>query len=319
MPFFKPAKYFRKLDCVSLQVHKPRKDKINPYNCRKRAFLFTSHGSVTIEASIVIVIFMMAILFIINFLLIVNTELELQISINNIVKSVAKDKFYIELADELTDYNSDISNIKNKMKEWMKQSGEDSDLEENISKTINISYLMVELAKDKKEEKFADSNIVGGIAGINISKSSVEDGFVDMVLEYKIKVPFINKSFEIEQRAFVKDWTGCDITKKQEIVYLTKSGNVYHKTKNCKYLNLNITKTVYESVETLRNNNGGKYKSCEYCENQALHTGSFVYITDDGNRYHSKIECQSLTREIIAVDISKVQGKEPCSNCGQGE
>lgn len=321
MPFSKPAKYKIKKDCVSLQVHKSDIDpeKNRKLNCdrRKRVCLFTFSdketkksvyddsrmtsiygdsgmtnvsddssmtmaGSVTIEASIAIVLFMMVILFMINFMVAINAEINMQIKINNVAKQIAKNMFYVGLAEENSQEEEETADIKT------------------------------------KEEAVGQAILLYNMAGVDVSESSIENGIVDIVARQQVRIPLINKKISLYQRALMKDWTGTDITKSSDIVYITKNGTVYHRSKNCSHLIVHISKTTVGQVEQFRNANGAKYSKCLHCVTGELSPEESVFITEDGNKYHSSLQCRGITRSIIEVDISQVGDKKPCSECGQG-
>lgn len=308
MPFSVPAKKEIKKDCASLQVQRQRN--IIPENNRKlalsiwkRVCLFASlklcnriksfvkeqavnhnkKGSVTIEAAISVILFMMIIVFMENFMLMVNKEMDMQIKINNAARQIAKNMFYVSIAEEVSDDKQNSVDIQTKA--------------EAINKAMT-AYTM---------------------AGTDISKSAIENGIVDMVVQYQVKMPLVNKYFPICQRALVKDWSGTDITQKGDIVYITKSGTVYHRSKNCSHLIIHISKTTVKEVELKRNTGGGRYSECEYCVHEKMMPDESVFITEDGNRYHSSLQCQGLTRRVMEIDISMVGTKKPCSECWEEE
>lgn len=330
MPFFMPAKYKIKKDCVSLQVHKSKnfheKNRISQYCRWKRVCLFTSpvcktNGSITIEASIALILFMMMGFFIGSFLIIINTELAMQIHINNIARNTAKNMFYINAVSEISDYSKNLQNIKTKIQENFngEEVQNEIDIEQIFENGMNKAYLMAQIVRNIKPETFNSSYFLCGVQGINIADSRIEEGMVDLIIKYEMKVPFINKYLSIRQRALVKDWTGTDITKTSDRVYITQNGQVYHRSKNCSHLVIHISKSTVEQVGKLRNASGGKYYKCQYCGDENLLPDVSVFITEDGNRYHTSLQCQGLTRKIIEIDISQVGERKPCSECGQGD
>lgn len=100
-----------------------------------------------------------------------------------------------------------------------------------------------------------------------------------------------------------------------EYVYVTRSGSRYHLSANCSYLNLSTRKVLFSDLVNIRNAGGGKYYPCERCH--PSHSGA-VYITDDGASYHSRNDCYSLRRTIRIIPIKEAldNGYSPCSKCG---
>ena len=59
----------------------------------KRVYLFTTKGSVTLEASIALTIFMFTIMIVVSYIGLVNKQLSNQIKVNNIAVAKSKIKF----------------------------------------------------------------------------------------------------------------------------------------------------------------------------------------------------------------------------------
>ncbi len=118
----------------------------------------------------------------------------------------------------------------------------------------------------------------------------------------------------------VRKWTGyqnemvASDKEEEEWVYITQTGEVYHRSRDCSHLNVSIQCCNWENIKFLRNMNGEKYRPCEKCgTNGGL---GILYITNQGNRYHSDIQCSGLKRTVKVVPISKVGQRRPCSKCG---
>ena len=153
-----------------------------------------------------------------------------------------------------------------------------------------------------------------------------KEDLVDLVMTYQVRKPTglvkIPGSVWI-QRGCVRGWTGREGSsgKKDEkedehahqTVYVTEHGSVYHKDENCTHIHLHIMQVSLEEASKLRNVNREKYYPCEFCGHRAQGT---VYITSDGNRYHSSLECHGLKRTVHEMDISEVGDLRPCSRCG---
>lgn len=279
MPFFQPVVHSDiLLGCVSLRVQRPKtksKEKIkNQKSLGKRVYLFTSGGSITVEASIVITVFVLVILSLIGYLTMVNRQMSYQIKINNTAIAMSKIKFYEQVINQMHGENEQLNDLK--------------DQTEQLKNQIDLS-------------------------GQQVKES--DTGEIDIIYSFFHNIPWINKKIQITERCFVKDWTGNDITRQQELVYITKNGKVYHSTKECSHLSLSIRKVVYIQLSIERNCYGQKYKRCAICVNQNLSSESNIFVTKDGTKYHSSLMCSGLLRNVITVEKSKVENMLPCSRC----
>ena len=99
-------------------------------------------------------------------------------------------------------------------------------------------------------------------------------------------------------------------------VYITETGKVYHITKECTHLKLSIKSIEASQLAKKRNKNGGKYYPCEICKPTKVGGEDKIYITEQGNKFHSKIGCSGLKRTVIPVKLEEMHGYRPCSRCG---
>ena len=129
------------------------------------------------------------------------------------------------------------------------------------------------------------------------------------------------KSTKLLNYCTMRAWTGYDVEKLQDteekvsMVYITETGTVYHKSRGCTYLNLTIQFISYLQLSSRRNEYGEKYEKCEICGSSG--SGQLVYVTNQGNRFHSKLSCSGLKRTIECVPITEVGGRAACSRCSQ--
>lgn len=170
------------------------------------------------------------------------------------------------------------------------------------------------------------SCVTGGAAGVSLAGSSVmgEGDIIDLRVSYRVK-PLISvmgfNGFAMSQRYYGKAWTGYDVTQhvsdlsqEDPMVYITKTGTVYHIDRNCTYLNPSIEPVAADIVDNMRNQAGGRYYPCEICGGKGAR--GQVYITRQGSSYHSQINCSGLKRTIYTVPLSQVGGRGRCSKCG---
>lgn len=127
-----------------------------------------------------------------------------------------------------------------------------------------------------------------------------------------IKVP-------VNQSLVMKPWTGYKRTsgetgslQQNKTYYVAENAGVYHLSAQCSHLLLSISMTDKEAAQTGNNIHRQVYTPCEHCHSSYVHAS--VYITENGNRYHSSLQCQGLKRTVSQVtDTGQLS---ICSRCG---
>ena len=99
-------------------------------------------------------------------------------------------------------------------------------------------------------------------------------------------------------------------------MYVTATGSVYHEDTECTHLKLSIRPVEKTSLSDMRNHNGAIYHACEKCGDNA---GNTVYITNEGNRYHSSLSCSGLKRTVKQITREEASQMRACKKCGQHE
>lgn len=180
------------------------------------------------------------------------------------------------------------------------------------------AFFIRNIPKDSAAESF----IRGGRGHILLSNSDLSGNYVFLQADYKIRLPFGlfgNREIAVTQKVKCRKWTGSSGAKdsREEIVFVTPQGNVYHRKRNCSYLEPIIESVSKRQVGKLRNADGGKYYSCVKCMKNKKDDNITVYIAKYGNRYHGNRNCSRIKRTVFAVRLSEVQGKRGCSKCGR--
>ncbi len=167
----------------------------------------------------------------------------------------------------------------------------------------------------------------GGAGSISYLRSNIlTDGdIVELTADYRVR-PFIRilglQDFSMESRYYAHAWTGYEIGSgtqtaegsEETYCFLTETGTVYHLDRGCTYLNPSIMTVQAAQLDQCRNNAGARYYACESCKPAKNGT---LFITDDGNRYHSTTGCSGLKRTVREVPLSQVKDCMPaCSKCG---
>lgn len=242
-------------------------------------------GILSIEAALVIPIFFIAMISILSIICIIRTDLKIRQALFEESKILA-----LECSKKNID---DINEIQDRV------------LNRLGNKIINSAYV------DNEN------------GGLDFSLSDISDREIKrIIICYNVKVPYDLLGifrFRIIEKAVVHTWigyinglygTGYD----GEIVYITENSEVYHRSKECTHLKLNISKITIDSLKTVRNSNGEKYGMCRYCRNREQNGD--IYITSDGDKYHTSLECSGLKRRYFAVKLSQIKDKRPCQRCG---
>ena len=122
------------------------------------------------------------------------------------------------------------------------------------------------------------------------------------------------RSFTIRKRAYTgaaREDTETDAVRAEDAyVYVTDNQAVYHMTRRCSYLTLQIQASTLEQAK----HNG--YDMCAFCGKDVQ--GRQVYVTNEGDRYHSSLTCSGLKRTVYRKKKSEVTGLAACSRCGAG-
>lgn len=246
---------------------------------------WTERASVTVEAALALPLFFFAALLLTYQLEMAAIETQVEAGANSAAKVAAKEMYVLPVLNPMQ-MESDIVNVIG-------------------------------------DERLDRSIIDGGSSGLNCSGSyaNPQSGVIHVKVSYRLKMPFPKFAvppMTVKKEFKIKGWTGYEkegIGESAELVYITDHAAVYHKDYHCTHLQLSVHMVSTAEVGDLRNEGGGKYHACEFCGHGSTSGG--VYITNEGNRYHTRANCSGLKRTIYAVQLSQVKGKGACSRCGQ--
>lgn len=266
-------------------------------NGRERRFSgMSERGSMTLEAACVLPLFLFAMLTILQFAQVTLTSSCLLAGMQDTAKDMAAYAYIREMG----------------------VSAGDGIPEELVTGGISAIY-----ARNRIKSK---SGFTGNSGSFSLLQSGfLKNNIIDLAVTYKPKQTFTLlpvPKLKVALRARVRTWTGRDGSgakeeegeraDQEETVYVAVTGRVYHKDENCSHIKLSIQKVSRDSLKNKRNASGGKYHACEKCKGGS---GSSVYVTAFGDRYHSSIGCSGLKRSVKEVPLSKVKGWRACSKC----
>lgn len=137
----------------------------------------------------------------------------------------------------------------------------------------------------------------------------------------RISIPFFpNFKVTVIQNVVQKAFCGYDYKKDQgesdPYVYVTANQSVYHTNRECTHLVLSIQR-VYNVDFYLKGKSG--LTPCEYCTKHFHGLINGLYITKEGDRYHTSLSCSGLKRTVKRVKKSETGGLSQCQRCQKKE
>jgi len=133
------------------------------------------------------------------------------------------------------------------------------------------------------------------------------------------------KKVLVRQRSMVHLFNGYDdsrgdtIDERQDYVYITEQGSVYHTKRTCQAICVSVQEVSGRNVGQERNTEGKIYRKCSYCAKgytkKELNRQK-LYITDYGVKYHVRPNCPELIRVVQVVRKESIGGRTPCKFCG---
>ncbi|WP_155829696.1 hypothetical protein [Butyrivibrio sp. AC2005] len=261
-------------------------------------------ASVTVEASIVLPIFLF---FFVNLLCIFDIL-----------------KLQCDLEAALHQAGSQIMINKAATKSFLGYGGGESD-KDIVAGAVNAAMASRMVKNYLGEDRLDHSPICNGASGLSFAQTLFEtdSDIIDIIATYKVHPLFgisAFKEFPVEGRFYGHAFTGYDVRgsvgeeneEEDELVYITEHGTAYHKSLDCSHLKLSVKSVSKKEVSSKRNKDRGKFYPCEYCGKRA---GQTVYITNYGNKYHSDRNCSGIKRTIRTVRLSEAAGRSPCKEC----
>ena len=262
---------------------------------------FFRRGSLTLEAALTFPVFLLILTAFLSFFSIMTVELKIQNAMHHAGKHLAA---YYYALDALQSDEEKAS--------LARELGE-SLIVYAVSETVVRNQILNEAGD------IPETVVAGGSGGLSFLGSRFDEASQDIVIHvsYRMVIPFLPPGLTAVQVAHQcrhRAWTGSneDLSAQEQYVYVAENGTVYHTSAACSYLKLSISQVSYDSIGSKRNSGGGKYYPCEYCGNLG---GTWVFITNYGDRYHFNRNCSRLKRGIRCIPISEVNGLPLCSRC----
>lgn len=188
---------------------------------------------------------------------------------------------------------------------------------------VAVSYVYVNgvLQSTLGKEYLNSSPLAFGSNGLNFLESDIitDSDEVNLTLTYQVQpagniLPFMYT--RMVNRLYGRAWTGYDVIRSDGgalVAYITKYGEVWHTTRECSHLRLSVQKVSAKELENLRNQWGERYEKCSFCTEGAI--PNQIYITEDGDCFHYAESCLGLTRHLETISWENREKYRPCSRC----
>lgn len=279
-------------------------------------------ASLTVEASLVLPLFIFFFIAFLYFIQIMTLQDILQEAITEAGLSMARGAYiYSDFQDVKESESFDQSLL---------DEGVQTGLEELTHAIINHGLIKYAIASKLDIDRINNSCIVGGFDGIRFDGSKLleENHDIDIVARYRVRIPihiFGLHDMDMIQRIRLRGWNGHQLSAlytndkegdKDTIVYITETGTVYHFNSNCSHISLSI-RAINGKPTWQRNKNGGKYYPCESCCKNVNAVSGTYYITDYGDRYHIDRVCSRIKRTVKEIPLSEVGHRSPCKRCNK--
>lgn len=262
-------------------------------------FSSDSYGSATVEASIVLPLFILSMLVIVAMCGCVRTRHTVYEGLQETAQYLAEYEYLYSMIDE----------------------GLHIDSEEGMfGDAVNIVTAYMKLGDYIDDTGLVEKYVSGGIAGLTITRAEYDatDGFIYIELQYTLKanvVLFGELEWVVHERIRQKAYMGYlddkGVEEGNQYVYITENASVYHTRRNCYHISLSIQQISKSELYSGTNS----LTPCGICTKYNTDTG-LIYITDTGDHYHTSLSCSGLKRTVYRVKLEDYPYLPACSNCG---
>lgn len=281
-----------------------------------------ARASLTVEAALVLPLFIYFFIALIYFIQIFTLQEHIQEAITKTGLSMAKTAYvYADFIDAEEARGCDDSSWEGVL---------DTGIGELALTALDGTAIKWLLTDELDTDLINCSCIQEGFLGISFYYSDIldESDNIDIIARYRIRLPvyfFGLCDMRMLQRVKLRGWTGITLTPRyttvedqdetgEQRVYITENGSVYHHSGSCSHIELSV-REVYGKPTGYRNASGGKYYPCESCCPDNSPESAVYYITDYGTRFHINRSCGKIKRSVKQVPLSEAAGRRPCKRC----
>lgn len=245
-------------------------------------------GSVTVEACLVIPLFLFFMLAIGNFAMLLFAEAHIHQCLVEAADYTAQYAYLEKRLLENSQNQADvILNTAIMTKQFYTYLGEDYYVEKIIQNGKQGILLNIEINKENKKIFSAKASYVARIC-------------VPLLGEYHLKL-----SDTIKQKALL----GYGKEEKGDVyVYITPNQEVYHRHRTCSHLSVSIREKELNQKKN--------YNPCGFC-GKDKNAKDRIYVSATSNVFHYRKDCSGLKRTVNRVRLNDVKGLGPCQRCSK--
>ena len=285
-------------DKSPLQAHIRKGYRMKKVGRRIYKTALSGQGSASLEAAIVVPIFLFAML-----------------GIMSVAGAVHVRSVVYEALHETALYIAEYSYLNNQIEKGVDAGDESSLLKDGLS----VATASIKLDSYIDDMELVSRYVDGGAAGLRIAQAELRSDdcvYIKLTYDICIEVPLVGKvkipcEERIRQRAYLGYDKENDADSDGTYVYVAENGTVYHNSRSCFHIKLTIRQI--NPAEADEECNG--LSQCSLC---ARYKGrGTVYVTKSGDRYHYSLECPGLKRTVYRVKKDESGVKNPCSDCSK--
>lgn len=247
-----------------------------------------NRGSVTVEACLVVPLFLFFMLAIADFIMLLFAEAHIH-----------------QCLADAADYTAQYAYLEKKL---LGKAGNQND--SILSTAILTKQFYTYLGEDSDVEKIVQNGKQGILLSIKVNKENEKIFTAKAGYFVNIHIPLFGKyhmkvSNSVKQKAFL----GYGREEKGDTyVYVTPNQAVYHMHRTCSHLSVKVKEMNISQKDN--------YIPCSFC-GKNKNTGNRIYVSETGNVFHYRRECSGLKRTVNRVKLKEVKSLGPCQRCSR--
>jgi hypothetical protein len=205
--------------------------------------------------------------------------------------------------------------------------GQNSLIQEIGDIAFTYTYVKNAVIKYTGKDYLDSSPLLKGVDGLVFAESDIftGDDTFEITMTYAVGswIQYVGiRPFCMANKYYGHIWNGYDLKTSSTddaeymTVYIAENATVYHINRKCTHLRLTIREVKASAISDERNAYGNRYGLCEKCgKGVAPYT---FYVGKEGDKYHYKKDCPGLSRTVFSMSLKEAEEKyRACSRCSR--